>query len=108
MDHMTPVDFGLMVQEESAKHGIQQGQESMDLSANGMQQIYVYNYYFALDWLIKSLLAPPLLICLETETESSYVAYRGETLLKILGAKWAPKFWNLGAHFKFQGPPSFE
>ena len=22
---------------------------------------------------------------------------RGETLLKILGAKWAPKFWNLGA-----------
>ena len=34
--------------------------------------------------------------------------YRGETLFKILGAKWAPKFWNLGAHFNFQGPTSFE
>ena len=33
---------------------------------------------------------------------------RGETLLKILGAKWAPKFWNLGAHFNFQGPTSSE
>ena len=33
---------------------------------------------------------------------------RGETFLKILGAKWAPKFWNLGAHFNFQGPTSFE
>ena len=33
---------------------------------------------------------------------------RGETLLKILGAKWAPKFLNLGAHFNFQGPTSFE
>ena len=22
--------------------------------------------------------------------------------------KWAPKFWNLGAHFNFQGPTSFE
>ena len=28
----------------------------------------------------------------------------GETLLKILRAKWAPKFRNLGAHFNFQGP----
>ena len=36
------------------------------------------------------------------------VMSRGETLLKILGAKWAPKFLNLGAHFNFQGPTSFE
>ena len=33
---------------------------------------------------------------------------RVETLLKILGAKWAPKFWYSGAHFNFQGPTYFE
>ena len=41
-------------------------------------------------------------------TQKGYRLSRGETLLKILGAKWAPKFLNLGAHFNFQGPTSFE
>ena len=37
-----------------------------------------------------------------------FISDQGWNFVENLGAKWAPKFWNSGAHFNFQGPTSFE